>query len=258
MKHTSALLSGIQDQRMMSKKKTVFEKLPTNMKGSTLLKPSTAVTESQPVSARFGSLARTQTTGLFSGGSDKNMLATKVNDLQRQLLSGGFKSQGQIDRASSDLDIVGTNPMHKFKNQSDQIQLMKQMKIILDPQAHSVTLYRAGCTFYQLLFGENIEPTETEVSQIVHFICTNPSIPLENLIQLSAKAADTKREQDEADVNLRRTANPVISRDQMKQKRVGFGRTISQSQTGKHNAQKDEMITTDYFSHGGWSTKKTP
>jgi len=50
---------------------------------------------------------------------------------------------------------------------------------------------------------------------------------LENLIEVSAKAADTKRELDEADAKMRKTANPVLSRDQVKQKRVGFGRTIS-------------------------------
>ena len=64
------------------------------------------------------------------------------------------------------------------------------MKVILDPTAQSVNLYKAGFNFIKLLFGENYKPNETEVSQIVHFICSNPSIPLENLIRVSTTVAN--------------------------------------------------------------------
>lgn len=82
-------------------------------------------------------------------------------------------------------DIIGKNPLRKFKTEIVQINLLKQMKIILDPSAKSVDLYKAGFNFIKLLFGDNYKPNETEVSEIVHFICSNPSIPLENLIRVS-------------------------------------------------------------------------
>ena len=68
------------------------------------------------------------------------------------------------------------------------------MKVILDPTAKSVDLYKAGYNFIKLLFGENYKPNETEVSEIVHFICSNPTIPLENLIRVSNTVSNQQKE----------------------------------------------------------------
>ena len=88
------------------------------------------------------------------------------------------------------MDIIGKNPLKKFKNEIVQINLLKQMKTIMDPTVQSASLYKAGCSFIKLLFGEHYKPNETEVSQIVHFVCSNPTIPLEDLIRVSNTVSD--------------------------------------------------------------------
>ena len=59
------------------------------------------------------------------------------------------------------------------------------MRIILDPKAHNRTLFKAGSSFVKLLYGESYKPSEEEISRVVHFVCSNPDIPLENLINVS-------------------------------------------------------------------------
>ena len=68
--------------------------------------------------------------------------------------------------------------MHKLKNEFLQIGLLKQMRIILDPKAHKSTLFKAGISFVKLLYGESYQPSEEEISSVVHLVCSNPDIPL--------------------------------------------------------------------------------
>ena len=70
------------------------------------------------------------------------------------------------------------------------------MRIIRDKSTPSTNLYRAGSTFIKLLFGEKHQPTEIEVAQIVEFICTHPSVPLENLISVSAMMGESQKKND--------------------------------------------------------------
>ena len=133
--------------------------------------------------AKTGSVKFTTT---MTSPSDKNMISSTVGLLKRQIRSIDLSGKQE----DLDFDITGKNPLLKFKDEIVQINLLKQMKIILDPAAQSAALYHAGCSFIKLLFGENYKPSETEVTQIVHFICSNPTIPLEQLIKVSSAVSE--------------------------------------------------------------------
>ena len=67
---------------------------------------------------------------------------------------------------------------------------MKQRKVILDPEATSADLYQAGLNFIKILFGRQYKPRESEVELIVHFLCTNPNVSMEDLLRVSGSVKD--------------------------------------------------------------------
>ena len=129
-----------------------------------------------------------------------------------------------------------------------QINLLKQMQVILDPSAKSVDLYRAGFNFIKLLFGDNYKPNETEVSEIVHFICSNPSIPLENLIWVSNTVSNQQKEL----MDQKLVEKSQHSRRSGIVKKVGFGRAISEPGTSKATGQ---FCSTGYLTLGDKTSK---
>lgn len=64
---------------------------------------------------------------------------------------------------------------------------------MLDPRAHSSSLYKAACAFVKLLFGDQYDPTAEEIQRVVHFVCSNPEIPLDNLIKISGMAQEQRK-----------------------------------------------------------------
>ena len=92
---------------------------------------------------------------------------------------------------------------------------------------------------------------------MVQYICTNPGIPLDNLIRVSNLATD-KTEAAEA-VEKKAKLGGSQKRWKPAQLKVGFGRTISETQIKKKDeSEANQWTNTGYFNIGGRAGVQTP